>query len=82
MHMLKPRFFSAFALVFLRSFPIGSSLADCNWAALEPEDGVVRALAIDPVTTRVVYLGTMNQGLMKSINGGASCRDIAATGLL
>ena len=37
-----------------------------------PAGAVVEALAIDPVTTTVLYAGTLGQGVFKSTNGGAT----------
>ena len=42
------------------------------WTSNGPEDGVIRALAIDPVTPSTLYAGTQGGGVFKSVDSGGS----------
>jgi photosystem II stability/assembly factor-like uncharacterized protein len=43
-----------------------------QWTSNGPEGGVVRAIAIDPVTPTTLYVGTERGGVLQSTDGGAS----------
>jgi photosystem II stability/assembly factor-like uncharacterized protein len=61
----------AFAIaVFLLTAPLFA--AEERWSLLGPDGGTVRALAVDPGTPRVVYAGTLGEGVFKSTDGGAT----------
>jgi photosystem II stability/assembly factor-like uncharacterized protein len=51
-----------------------SADAGATWTALSPTLNVaeVKAIAIDPANTQVLYLASMGEGILRSSNGGAS----------
>jgi len=42
------------------------------WSPIGPPGGAVRALAVDPGDSRIVYAATVEGGVFKSVDGGAS----------
>ena len=51
----------------------GSASAGVNtWTTTGPAGGRVQSLAVDPVTTTIIYAGTDGGGIFRSTNGGAS----------
>ncbi len=45
-----------------------------NWKSIGPEGGTVLSFAVDPQTPTTVYAGTLNGGVFKSRDGGATWR--------
>src|SRR5439155_11015016 len=57
----------------------GSASAGVNtWTTTGPAGGRVQSLAVDPVTTTIIYAGTDGGGIFRSTNGGASWTAINA----
>ena len=57
-------------LAFLIMSQAGSVSAGTNvWTSIGPEGGIVRSLAIDPITPSTLYAGT-DGGVFKSTDGG------------
>src|SRR5439155_27174535 len=51
----------------------GSATAGVNtWTTTGPAAGRAQSLAVDPVTTTIIYAGTDGGGIFRSTNGGAS----------
>jgi photosystem II stability/assembly factor-like uncharacterized protein len=65
----------------LRDEPVAPGAFDRQWTPLGPSDvgGRLRALAIDPTDTNVLYAGAVAGGVWKSTNGGASWAPLVET---
>jgi hypothetical protein len=63
-------------LVLFSSISVPDCLADTSWHDIGPFGGTVRTIVIDPTNTQTVYAGTQDNGIYKSINGGASWTSI------
>src|SRR6266487_1198269 len=62
-------------LVVVASLGLAGGVASAGvsvWTSSGPEDGIVNALAVDPVTPATVYTGTNGGGVFKSANGGGN----------
>ena len=64
---IRPRAVPIAAVLLLMAFAVG---AEDEWTSIGPEGGWVSSLAIDPLTTHVLYAGTQLGGVFKSENGG------------
>ncbi|MEW5878580.1 MAG: hypothetical protein AB1751_10990 [Acidobacteriota bacterium] len=62
-----------FPLCFLAAWQ-GAFAASPQWKPLGPFGGVVTAVAVDPWNPQVVFAGTENGGIFKSVDGGRSWR--------
>ena len=62
-------------VVFVTSMGLGGDVASAGinvWTSNGPEGRKIRSLAIDPVTSAMVYAGTDGGGVYKSVDGGGS----------
>ena len=62
------RLFAGLALCLPMASAVGAG--ENEWTSIGPEGGRVSALAIDPLTPQVLYVGTQRGGVFKSENGG------------
>lgn len=73
MHFRLPPLFVSFSLLFCAlAFVLGNDAAPVRFEPLGPFGGDARSLLLDPRQPEVVYLGTSNGTIFKSVNSGKS----------
>jgi hypothetical protein len=68
------RSFSILGIIALLIFGMSlASFGDNQWISIGPPGIRVKAIAINPQTPDTLYIGTAGAGVLKSIDGGATC---------